>query len=73
MTTKFAYLKEDPVTISRESFEATKRYSADARTREILEILENKLDQNKTRTMTFTEDGLGLAINLIRNVYGIED
>ena len=73
MINKFGYLKEDPVTISRESFEATKRYSADSRTREIIDILQDKLEQNKTRTMTFTEDGLGLAINLIRNVYGIED
>lgn len=70
---KFSYLKEDPVTISRESFEATKRYAMDGRTKEIIEILEQKLEQNTTRTMTFTEDGLALAIKLIKDVYGIED
>lgn len=72
MHNKFGYLKEDPVVISRESFDAMKISSAESRTREILDILQDKLEQNKTRTMTFTEDGLELAINLIRNVYGIE-
>ncbi len=72
MSSKFSYLGEDPITISRESFDAMKVSSANSRTAEILDILQDKLEQNKTRTMTFTEDGLELAINLIRNVYGIE-
>lgn len=73
MTNKFSYLQEEPVTISKETLNLMKAYSADNRTKEIIEILQNKLDQNKTRTMTFTEDGLLLAINLIRDVYGIEE
>lgn len=50
-----------------------KRMSARIRTEEIVDILQDKLEQNKTKTMTFTEDGLMLAIKLIKEVYGISD
>lgn len=50
-----------------------KRMSARTRTEEIVGILQDKLEQNKTKTMTFTEDGLMLAIKLIKEVYGISD
>ena len=35
---------------------------------EIIQELSNRLDINKTRTMTFTEDGLELAIKIIEEL-----
>lgn len=57
--------------ITRELMDDNRRYSADKRTQEIVQILEEQLERNRTRTMTFTEDGLMLAIRMIKELYGI--
>lgn len=48
-----------------------KRWASHKRTEEIVQILEEQLQRNKTKTMTFTEDGLMLAIKMIKELYGI--
>lgn len=47
----------------------SKRHSMRRRTEEIVELLQDQLDRNKTRTMTFTDDGLNLAIKIITELY----
>lgn len=54
--------------MSRALLEDFKRYSARDMRNQILEALRDRLDLNKTRTMTFTEDGLELAIKIIEEM-----
>lgn len=54
--------------MSRALLEDFKRYAARDMRNEIVGVLRDRLDLNKTRTMTFTEDGLELAIKLIEEM-----
>jgi hypothetical protein len=60
------------LTMSRGLLEDFKKYAARDKVVEIIGILQDQLNKNKTRTMTFTDDGLALAIKLIKDKYGIE-
>jgi hypothetical protein len=59
--------------ISEGLLDDLKRFSARKRAEEIAQRLQEQLNKNKTKTMTFTEDGLMLAIKIIREEYGIEN
>lgn len=61
------------LTMSRGLLEDFKKYAARDKVKEIVQLLQDQLDRNTTRTMTFTDDGLALAIKLIKDKYGIED
>ena len=69
----FESVGSDSLSMSRGLLEDFKTYAARDRVTEILYMLEDQLEKNTTRTMTFTEDGLVLAIKLIKDKYGIED
>lgn len=45
-----------------------KNYAARDEREDILNKLQEQLDKNRTRTMTFTEDGLELAIKIINEM-----
>ena len=64
---------ENTLTMSRGLLEDFKKYAARDKVKEIIDLLQDQLDRNTTRTMTFTDDGLSLAIKLIKDKYGIED
>lgn len=51
-------------TLMREQVKAAKQKQRN----QIIQALNNKLAINKTRTMTFTEDGLQLAIRIIEEL-----
>lgn len=59
---------KEELTMSRGLLEDFKRYAARDMRNQIVEVLQERLDLNKTRTMTFTEDGLELAIKLIEEM-----
>lgn len=61
------------LTMSRGLLEDFKKYAARDKVKEIINLLQDQLDRNTTRTMTFTDDGLALAIKLIKDKYGIEN
>jgi hypothetical protein len=61
------------LTMSRGLLEDFKKYAARDKVKEVVQLLQDQLDRNSTRTMTFTDDGLKLAIKLIKDKYGIED
>jgi hypothetical protein len=54
--------------ITREVLNDSKRFARNGMRNEILAALQSQLDKNKTRTMTFTEDGLQLAIDIVKNM-----
>lgn len=45
-----------------------KNYAARDEREDIVNKLQEQLDKNRTRTMTFTEDGLELAIKIINEM-----
>lgn len=51
-------------TLMREQVKAAKQKQRN----QIIQALNNRLNINKTRTMTFTEDGLQLAIRIIEEL-----
>ena len=57
--------------VTRELMNDNKRFTEKSRTREIINLLKDQLNENKTNTMTFTDDGLELAIKIIKETYGI--
>lgn len=59
---------KEELTMSRALLEDFKRYAARDMRNQIVGVLQDRLDLNKTRTMTFTEDGLELAIKLIEEM-----
>lgn len=69
----FDAISLDSLTMSRELLEDFKKYAARDRVSEIIDMLQEQLAKNVTRTMTFTEEGLALSIKLIKDKYGIED
>ncbi len=69
----FETVSSDSLLMSRGLLEDFKTYAARDRASEIIDMLQEQLAKNVTRTMTFTEEGLELAIKLIRDKYGIED
>jgi hypothetical protein len=62
------YPPPEYLSMSRTLLEDFRRFSANKMKEKIVETLQEQLDKNKTRTMTFTENGLELAIKIIEEI-----
>jgi hypothetical protein len=62
------YPPPEYLSMSRALLEDFRRFAANKMKEKIINRLQEQLDKNKTRTMTFTEDGLELAIKIIKEI-----
>lgn len=62
------YPPSEYLSMSRALLDDFRRFAANKMKEKIINKLQEQLDKNKTRTMTFTEDGLELAIKIIKEI-----
>lgn len=61
-------MSSEYLSLSKQLLNDFKNYAARDEREDILNKLQMQLEKNRTRTMTFTEDGLELAIKIINEM-----